>query len=213
MNLGSGSTSQSSWWVSAGRADVTARIAGSVSLLGAELLAERLGQTHAGGLGLVEMEALCRTRQQKRPIEAALVRRGLAVQSMRAQAFRRFDWRRPSVKLVTLHSAHGLEFALVLVAGLQAMPLRDESLADALRRWRSGSVTTATWAMRPCLFRPNRASPSAHPTSAATTNAGRQRHRAVRPPRARAPGLLRRCAARLRGRRRRSSGAGPCAGR
>ena len=43
MNLGSGSTSQSSWWVSAERADVTARIAGSVSLLGAELLAERLG--------------------------------------------------------------------------------------------------------------------------------------------------------------------------
>ena len=37
MNLGSGSTRQSSWLVSAGRAVATARIAGSVSLLGAEV--------------------------------------------------------------------------------------------------------------------------------------------------------------------------------
>jgi hypothetical protein len=99
----------------------------------AELLAERLAQAHADGLGLNEMAVLCRTRTQMRPIEAALRRRSLAVQSMESQAFRRFDWQKPSVKLVTMHSAKGLEFALVCVAGLQALPLRDESLAEAMR--------------------------------------------------------------------------------
>jgi superfamily I DNA/RNA helicase len=68
-----------------------------------------------------------------RPIEAALKRRGIALQSMNAQAARDFDWGQASVKLLTFHSAKGLEFALVCVAGLQALPLRDETMADALR--------------------------------------------------------------------------------
>ena len=99
----------------------------------AGLLAERMARAHADGLGLNEMAVLCRTRQQMRPIEAALRRCGLAVQSMESQTFRRFDWQEPSVKLVTLHSAKGLEFALVCITGLQAMPFRDESLTEALR--------------------------------------------------------------------------------
>ena len=52
---------------------------------------------------------------------------------MNALAFHRFDWRRPSVKLLTMHSAKGLEFGLVFVAGLQALPLRDETVEDAVR--------------------------------------------------------------------------------
>ena len=43
------------------------------------------------------------------------------------------DWRLPSVKLLTLHSAKGLEFAWVGVAGLHLLPLRDERLEDAVR--------------------------------------------------------------------------------
>jgi hypothetical protein len=82
---------------------------------------------------VLALAVLCRTRDQMRPIEAALRRRGLALQSMNAQAFRHFDWRRPSIKLLTLHSAKGLEFALVCVAGLQAMPLRAETPAEAMR--------------------------------------------------------------------------------
>jgi superfamily I DNA/RNA helicase len=52
---------------------------------------------------------------------------------MNAPAFQRIDWQRASVKLLTLHSAKGLEFAHVFVAGLQAMPMRDETLDDAVQ--------------------------------------------------------------------------------
>ena len=99
----------------------------------AQWLAENLAAAHADGVPLQDMAVLCRTRQQMRPIEAALARAGLPVQSMASQAFRQFDWNASSVKLVTLHSAKGLEFAHVCIAGLQAWPLPGESLDDALR--------------------------------------------------------------------------------
>lgn len=99
----------------------------------AELLAEQLAAAHADGLPLHEMAVLCRTRPHMRPIEAALARCGLPVQSMANLAFRQFDWNASAVKLVTLHSAKGLEFAHVCIAGLQAGPLPGESLDDALR--------------------------------------------------------------------------------
>ncbi len=99
----------------------------------AQWLAENLAAAHADGVPLHEMAVLCRTRQQMRPIEAALARHGLPVQSMASQAFRQFDWNASAVKLVTLHSAKGLEFAHVCIAGLQAWPLPGERLDDALR--------------------------------------------------------------------------------
>lgn len=99
----------------------------------AALVADRIGAALAAGRPADEIAVLCRAKHLMVPIEAALAQRGIVFQSMSTQAFRRFDWHRPSVKLLTLHSAKGLEFAQVHVAGLQALPMHDEPLDDAVR--------------------------------------------------------------------------------
>ena len=99
----------------------------------AQLVAERIHAAYSEGAALDELAVLARAKFALEPIERALRRRGLAVQSMASQAFRRFDWSQPSVKLLTMHSAKGLEFPQVFIAGLQLLPMRDESTDDALR--------------------------------------------------------------------------------
>jgi hypothetical protein len=98
-----------------------------------ELLAERITQAHASGIALSEIAVLCRVRSQMRGIESALRRRNVEVQSMASSTFRGFDWQKPSVKIVTMHSAKGLEFPLVFVAGIHAMPMKNETLEDEVR--------------------------------------------------------------------------------
>jgi Nuclease-related domain/UvrD-like helicase C-terminal domain/AAA domain len=99
----------------------------------AEQIATQLGAAHARGVAWGEMAVLCRTRTQLGPIAQALQRRGWPVESMGAADFRHFDWQQPRIRLMTLHSAKGLEFALVVVAGLHALPWRGESMDDAAR--------------------------------------------------------------------------------
>lgn len=99
----------------------------------ATLVAERIAELNDQGVPLSEIAVLARTKLLLSAIERALAVRGLAVQSMGMQAFRRFDWQRPSVKLLTMHSAKGLEFQHVFVVGLQALPMREESIEDAIR--------------------------------------------------------------------------------
>ena len=99
----------------------------------ADLIVTRMQLAHSEGAAWQDMALLCRTRSQMRAAEAALRRAQIPLQSMNAQAFKRFDWQHDSVKLLTLHSAKGLEFPWVFIAGLQAMPMRDEALEDALR--------------------------------------------------------------------------------
>jgi superfamily I DNA/RNA helicase len=99
----------------------------------AELLAERIAALLAEGAAPDDIAVLARAKWQLREIERVLTQRGLPLQSMQQQAFRRFDWQQPSIKLLTLHSAKGLEFAHVFVAGLQALPMGGESVDDAAR--------------------------------------------------------------------------------
>lgn len=99
----------------------------------AQLLAERIAALVADGVPLNDMAVLFRAKYQMAPLEQALKRVHVAYDSMNTRAFRRFDWATPSVKLITLHSAKGLEFPHVFIGGLQALPMKDETLDDAVR--------------------------------------------------------------------------------
>ncbi len=99
----------------------------------AQWIVQRMQQTHADGVPWQDMAVLFRSRALMRAVEQAMHQAQVPVQSMNAQAFKRFDWLHDSAKLITLHSAKGLEFPWVCVAGLQAQPMRDEALEDALR--------------------------------------------------------------------------------
>jgi superfamily I DNA/RNA helicase len=96
-------------------------------------IAARIDALRADGCVLQDIAVLLRSRQQMLPVEQALRRRGIAFESMRDAAMRRFDWNSPSVKLVTMHSAKGLEFRHVFVAGLQSMPMGGAPLEDEVR--------------------------------------------------------------------------------
>ena len=98
-----------------------------------ELVAQRIASLLTDGTTPDEVAVLCRTKFLMAPIERALAMCKVPYQSMNAEGFRRFDWRRPSVRLVTLHSAKGLEFSHVFVIGLQAMPYKGESIEEEVR--------------------------------------------------------------------------------
>lgn len=99
----------------------------------AELIAERIATLLAEGVSPDEVAVLCRAKYLMMPVERALRSAGVPVQAMSTEGFKRFDWRKPAVRLVTLHSAKGLEFAHVFVAGLQAMPHKGESVEEEVR--------------------------------------------------------------------------------
>jgi superfamily I DNA/RNA helicase len=99
----------------------------------AELVADRVAQALAAGRSADEVAVLFRVKRRMDAVAAALRRRGLPCQSANDPERRDMDWTRPSVKLLTLHSAKGLEFGLVVVAALDTMPMRGETLDDELR--------------------------------------------------------------------------------
>jgi superfamily I DNA/RNA helicase len=99
----------------------------------AELIAERIAKAVSEGKSLNDIAVLFRTRHRIDGVSRALQRKGIAIQAMQAQGATRFDWSRPSVKLITMHSAKGLEFPAVFIAGLDSMPWKDEPLEEEVR--------------------------------------------------------------------------------
>ena len=99
----------------------------------ADLIAERITLALADGTALGDIAILCRIKKHMDLIEQALARNGIQCQSMNAPDFRSFDWTEASVKLITLHSAKGLEFPLVFIAGLDAMPFMNEPMDEEVR--------------------------------------------------------------------------------
>ena len=98
--------------------------------------ANRIGQeiatAIASGTSINDIAVFCRSRTEMQPIERALKHRGIAFETM-PKHFEGFNWAQDSVKIVTLHSCKGLEFPLAFVAGLQALPNRNEPEEDELR--------------------------------------------------------------------------------
>jgi type II secretory pathway predicted ATPase ExeA len=99
----------------------------------AQLIAERISASLADGRSPNDIAILVRTRKAAEIIAGQLKRRNIPFQGMQQGESIHFDWQIPSVKLVTLHSAKGLEFPLVFIAGLQAMPMPNETLEEEIR--------------------------------------------------------------------------------
>lgn len=99
----------------------------------AELISQRIAQALADGTAPGDIAVLCRIKKHMDGIEHALKAHNISCQSMNSPSFRAFDWLAPSVKLITLHSAKGLEFPLVFVCGLDCMPWMGEPLDEELR--------------------------------------------------------------------------------
>ena len=99
----------------------------------ARLIGERIEQALAEGRSLQDIIVLCRIKRRMGLIAAHLRQRGWLVQSMSDPEFTTFNWSRSAIRLLTLHSAKGLEFPLVFVACLDIMPWRSESIEDEVR--------------------------------------------------------------------------------
>jgi rhodanese-related sulfurtransferase len=108
----------------------------------ADWIAKRVATACAEGTAPSDIAVLCRLKKQMDTIEHAIAGWGVRCQSMGHPDFHSFDWSVPSVKLITLHSATGLEFPLVFVAGLDCMPLMNEPMDDALRLLYVGMTRT-----------------------------------------------------------------------
>ena len=98
----------------------------------ADRIVQEIVTAIASGTSINDIAVFCRSRVEMQPIERALKRRGIAFETM-PKHFQGFNWVQDSVKIVTLHSCKGLEFPVAFVAGLQALPKKNEPEEDELR--------------------------------------------------------------------------------
>jgi hypothetical protein len=97
----------------------------------AELVADRVTTAIVQGRALDDVAILFRTRMSMVRMAEALRGRGVPVQTLHEVPA--FDWSKPSVKLMTLHSVKGLEFPMVVLAALETLPFGGEPLSEEVR--------------------------------------------------------------------------------
>ena len=97
----------------------------------AQLVAERVETALGQRNDASDILILYRAQSMVEAVERALEKRQIAFQSMTGG--RRINWQRAGVKVMTMHSAKGLECPLVFVVGLQGLPTMYESFDEAVR--------------------------------------------------------------------------------
>ncbi len=99
----------------------------------AALIAERVAGTIAEGGRTEEVVILCRYKRGMEAIQHRLRRQGIEAR-LPSEGRRHIGHAADAAVMIeTMHRAKGLEFKHVFVSGLHAMPMRDESMEDAVQ--------------------------------------------------------------------------------
>lgn len=99
-----------------------------------QCLCTRILDAHGQGRSLNDIAVIYRSTQQARALEAGLKDAGIAFSSTSSSAGKSALYgAEPSVKLVSMHSSKGLEFALVLIPDLCQLPKAKEDPAEEAR--------------------------------------------------------------------------------
>ena len=99
----------------------------------AALIAERVARTIADGGHPDEVVILCRYKRGMEAIQNRLRRDGIETRLPSEGRQQNGHAIGAAVMIETMHRAKGLEFKHVFVSGLHAMPMRDESMEDAVQ--------------------------------------------------------------------------------
>ena len=86
----------------------------------AHALAERIAQLVKNGTPPDDIAVLCRDKYHWEPLQNALKQQGIPTQTRSGR--KNIDWATPSIKLLSMHAAKGLEFPHVFVMRLDLLP-------------------------------------------------------------------------------------------
>jgi superfamily I DNA/RNA helicase len=98
-----------------------------------EYVARQLAALHAQGTPWNQMAVLFRATFIGEKVAATLAAREIPCQWLRDGKAQRFDLQHDSVKVMTLHSSKGLEFSVVVIAGLGILPYKEDEIAAEAR--------------------------------------------------------------------------------
>jgi hypothetical protein len=98
-----------------------------------EYIATQLASLHARGTPWHDMAVLYRATFMGEKIAAMLALREIPCEWLKDSKTRRFDAQHDSVKVMTLHGSKGLEFPVVVIAGLGQLPYKQDDIAAEAR--------------------------------------------------------------------------------